>query len=266
MEGGGGAQGSPHSSCVPLPPSILSWVQLSAQAAFGRQVTGTQVRRSRAALSVETEGAGGCNSRQQRLFGVSGAIDCRPETPARAQQAQGPCGMEALPWTLRGKAGPQGSQAWPPLDGKSALRQRRAQLSLPSAQDTVSVGDMPTACWIKKMGSNWILPFYFKFSWILMEWITAHTEWRGRSISEEEMDRHHMAQASPLGGAGPETGQGKDRSESGASIQGSPPTPASVPSGPPREGSSEAGALPALTLGNLFTPGPEALVSGCRCS
>lgn len=54
-----------------------------------------------------------------------------------------------------------------------------SQLAPLCALDTVSVGDMPTACWIKKMGSNWILPFYFKFSWILMEWITAHAEWRG---------------------------------------------------------------------------------------
>lgn len=52
------------------------------------------------------------------------------------------------------------------------------------------------------MSSNWILPLYFKFSWNLMEWIKATQNERVWSISEEEMERHHMARASLLGGAG----------------------------------------------------------------
>lgn len=36
----------------------------------------------------------------------------------------------------------------------------------------MNVGDMPTASWIKKMSSNWILPFfYLRFLLILMEGI-----------------------------------------------------------------------------------------------
>lgn len=173
---------------APLPPSILSGVQLSAPHWFRVAGKGAQVRRSGAALGVEAGGAGGCNSWQQR--GCLGSVV--PSTASQKLQPElsrapghlwhGSFALEALLWTLRGKAGPWGSQAWPPLeglegvegmgwrqhpplwcwDGKSVLRQQRAHSVLPSVPRTpVRVGDMPTASWIKKMSSNWILPFLF---------------------------------------------------------------------------------------------------------
>lgn len=108
---------------APLPPSILSGVQLSAPHWFRVAGKGAQVRRSGAALGVEAGGAGGCNSWQQR--GCLGSVV--PSTASQKLQPElsrapghlwhGSFALEALLWTLRGKAGPWGSQAWPPLEG-----------------------------------------------------------------------------------------------------------------------------------------------------
>lgn len=75
------------------------------------------------------------------------------------------------------------------------------------------------------------------------------------STSVKEMEQLHCdTGVSSRRGGGSETVKGKGRNK-----RGSPPPLASVPSGPPREGSSEAGARPAL--GNLYTPGLEALAA-----
>ena len=50
----------------------------------------------------------------------------------------------------------------------SSYSEKLSHSELPGTQ--MNVGDMPTASWIKKMSSNWILPFfYLKFLLILMK-------------------------------------------------------------------------------------------------